>query len=86
MIRVYMNMTTGIPQAVFADSPIAVQGSYWTYPPGGLPDRIYEQVHSMLLTAKSMRLPVGLTTNAPGGCSISAGTHYLTGLELMATP
>lgn len=84
VIRVYFSMAEPRPQAVFAESPTATSGSYWQYPTTGLTDRAYQQPYATLLTAKTGKLRVAISTDGPGNCDIAASTHYLTAIEIMS--
>jgi hypothetical protein len=84
VMRLFVD-TAGVTQVMFANSPTDTTGSHPVYLPT-MPDRVYQQIFAMLLTAKSARLPVDVTTNGAGSCGITAGGTSLTNLELRATP
>ena len=82
VLRIYSNMSDPRPQAIFGETPNASSGSTWTYSATGWTDRAYQQLLSILLTAKSTGKTVSVVTDASGGCDIVAGGHYLTAIEL----
>lgn len=68
---------------VFAESPSATSGSYFTYlNTTTLSDRAYQQLSAMLLTAKATGRTVHVVTDGPGGCSISSNSYFIAQLEL----
>jgi hypothetical protein len=76
----------GGTQVMFGNSPNDTTGSAWQYLVGsGMTEAAYQRFFSMLLTAKSTKAPVLVSTDASNGCSLSS-TNTLTSLYLRPTP
>ena len=86
VLRLHINMSDPRPQVVLANSPNDPSGSRWIYPATGLTERAYQQLSAVLLSAKMMRTPVTIVTNAANGCDIVANAPYLTAVEIGKTP
>jgi len=82
VLRINTVASNASQSVVFAESPSAASGSYFTYLDTSLPDRAYQELSATLLTAKSQVRTVSVTTDASGGCSIASGSYHLTQLEL----
>lgn len=82
VLRINTVASNASQSVVFAESPSAASGSYFTYLDTSLPDRAYQELSAMLLTAKSQMRTVSVTTDASGGCSIASGSYHVTQLEL----
>ena len=85
VIETGISMVSGLPWAVLAASPNG-SGGWNQAPASGLPDRYYQQIQAVLLTAKATRAPISVATTGPANCGISAGAQTLTGVWLSETP
>ncbi|GAO40618.1 hypothetical protein SCH01S_49_00320 [Sphingomonas changbaiensis NBRC 104936] len=82
VIRIDVSSSSASQGIVFAETPTATSGSFYTYLNTTLSDRAYQQISAMVITAKATGQTIRIVTSAPGGCSIMSDSYFINELEI----